>query len=92
MTRRWLLAAIPIWVATSCVVQPPPRPPVAPDLAACDAACDHLRALGCPAGAPTPNGVTCTQVCFETERTGWESWGAACVREARSCDDANRCH
>lgn len=71
-------------------------PPVTPqpeyvDADVCVRACEHGKKLGCEFAEPTPNGVECSQVCIETELTGWSNWNPECVLKAASCEAADKC-
>jgi hypothetical protein len=57
----------------------------------CSAMCTHLRALHCPAGAPTPKGAPCEAVCMNTESSGYASENPRCQAKALSCDAADAC-
>lgn len=58
---------------------------------ACWRACQRLVQLGCPAALPTPEGVTCTQVCTNAEQSGVVSFGPDCVAHSVSCAAAEAC-
>lgn len=57
----------------------------------CSAMCEHLRALHCPAGDPTPKGARCEAVCQNTESSGYVSENPRCQSTAASCEAADAC-
>jgi len=71
---------------SACV--PPQPPPNATE--PCQQACTRLRDLGCDAGATTPTGATCEQVCETAERSGYATIHPECVAVAGTCEDAER--
>lgn len=67
MMLRTVLTALLVG-CSSCHPVPAPAPAPVPMADAgpgdaCSRACAHLRANGCPDGAPTPGGVSCETVC-----------------------------
>lgn len=79
--------------AVGCPPTPPPNPPSAPDAGAgsCPLVCDHLRALSCPGGAPTPEGATCEQVCQTIQESGIVHWNLTCRAAASTCAAIDAC-
>ena len=57
----------------------------------CAAMCDHLRALHCPAGDPTPKGAPCEVVCQNVESSGYASENPRCQAAAADCAAADAC-
>lgn len=64
-----------------------PTPPPAP--ANCVAVCAHGSELGCAWAQPTPNGVTCVQVCEDANTI--LPWSSACMASALTCAEADAC-
>jgi hypothetical protein len=56
----------------------------------CGAFCEHLRALGCPEGAPLASGTSCETFCIDTQEAGHDLH-IACALNIRSCGDLQRC-
>lgn len=60
---------------------------------ACALACDHLRALGCESGLPTPGGTACEELCLEVEALysagKADSLHPQCVPLADTCAEAD---
>jgi len=88
-----MVAFLAFWVGMSGIgmnCTPAPEP-VTPDVVDdCARACIRLSELGCYAGATTPNGATCEEVCHETEATGWSTMHPACIALAKDCKEADR--
>jgi len=80
-------------VAAHCedVVQPGPAPHDAGTPADCKTACDHLRALKCPEGEPTPKGATCETVCNHAEQSGTVTLWPGCVVKIQTCAEIDSC-
>jgi len=69
----------------------PPTPIPAKD-DNCPAACKHLRDLGCPEGAPLPDGTTCEKFCLDTQAAG-HALRPSCILTLLSCnpEEMERC-
>jgi len=65
-----------------------PRPPDSQQQ--CASFCQHLRALGCPEGAPLPGGASCEKFCVDTQEAGHDL-RIACVLGIQSCAELSRC-
>lgn len=62
--------------------------------AQCQAACDRFDALDCEQAQPTPEGVSCVDVCLNVEREGILSIDPVCIAEVSvegSAGAANQC-
>jgi hypothetical protein len=57
----------------------------------CSGYCIHLRALGCPAGAPTPKGVSCEDVCQNLQDSGVVTYDLGCRTSASTCASIDSC-
>jgi len=77
-------------LALSLAACPPPAPPVPPPSTGCAAACEHMRALECELGKPTPRGASCEQVCEATQANG-VNFNTGCVAAAATCAAAEEC-
>lgn len=84
--KKWIFAL----ALSACYPQPVNPVPDYFDAELCNQACDHGKVLECDFAEPTPNGVECSQVCIETELTGWSRWHPECVLKASTCEEANR--
>lgn len=99
MTNRDLLFTLTLAFVVACACSPSVDPPVTPPKerpepgseADCASACDHLRALGCEEGQPTPGGATCETVCNNVEQSGATTLDVGCVATAETCDAARSC-
>ena len=93
------LALVPLLLAAHCEPAPSPSPGAAgapstggaPSSSPCDDACAHFRELDCPAGEPTEEGATCTEVCENLNASGTLMLDTDCVLRARDCDSADKC-
>lgn len=63
-----------------------PQPPAAAD---CTAVCSHGAEMACAWASPTPNGVTCVQVCEDANTI--LPWSSECLASAATCEEADRC-
>jgi hypothetical protein len=87
--KRILLAFV---LALACSnPTPKPDPPVPPAPATCADVCQHMSALGCPSGLPTPRGIPCTTVCENVQTSGNMTWNLDCRAHALTCDAADAC-
>lgn len=92
---KWL-SLVALAALTACSPSPTPIAPVEPlDAArppACGSACEHLRALGCTLGKPTPRGASCETVCdnVQVENAG-AGFPTACLSTAKTCAAADAC-
>lgn len=77
----------------TCERPNPPPPRMLPDgaRATCPGMCEHLRALGCEEGEPTPEGATCEAICEHAISVPYSRLDIACVQAAPSCVAARRC-
>lgn len=80
------LAAIVYMALYGCT---PINPTPAPQPADCAAICAHGYELGCAWARPTPNGVTCPQVCEDANTI--MPWSSECLASAATCEEADRC-
>lgn len=70
----------------------PPKPPTPPPGAAtCEDVCRRYAELGCEAGRPTANGVSCVEVCRNVQESTIVAWDLGCRVRALTCDEADRC-
>lgn len=86
-----------LWIALNVAACSDGAPKTPPDAAPsevfspCASACVNLRALGCPAGSPTPKGTTCEAVCENASGTGFSPVNTACLSAAKSCAESAAC-
>jgi hypothetical protein len=80
---QWMAGAL-----AACSAPATPHPPT------CSDACDHARELHCSIGDPTPAGATCEDVCASVEAMNLHEarWPIACVLNADTCSEIERCH
>ena len=57
----------------------------------CASACANLRTLACPAGNPTPAGVSCEDVCAAAQLNGID-FHTVCKTGATNCSTVDKCH
>jgi hypothetical protein len=62
---------------------PGPGPAPVPVTASCETSCDHLRAMHCKEGDPTPRGGTCEEVCRVATANGVDF--IRCAFPAQDC-------
>ncbi len=88
LTILFALALSLMMLAAHC--EPPPVVIEPPDTDKCPAACAHLQVLGCEDGDPLPDGTTCTDFCYRTQKHGaWLDPG--CVSKIPTCQDIEKC-
>ncbi|MES1205009.1 MAG: hypothetical protein ABUS79_03650 [Pseudomonadota bacterium] len=91
------LLAVFVLASVACPKPLPPPAPPAPDAdtdggpATCASACARLQVLGCPAGAPTPKGAPCVEVCENVQSSGIVSWDLDCIARGVTCGSTDRC-
>lgn len=107
MRAHFIVAALPLLLATACPpdpevpVGPKPKPigqdaAVLPDGALatpCEAVCQAYRGLKCPEGAPTSKGHSCEEVCQNAALHGIDLSGDvnACIVKAGTCQEVRAC-
>lgn len=89
MTKPVLLLALAALLAMAFSSCTPINPTPAPQPADCAAVCAHGFDLGCAWSRPTPNGVTCVQVCEDANTI--LPWSSECLASAATCEEADRC-
>ena len=81
-------------VATACgscrTFRPPPMPIDPGDTDQCLAACTRMESLGCPEGAPLPDGTTCVKFCVDTQTAG-HAMNPTCLAKIESCSEIEAC-
>jgi len=66
-----------------------PITPTPPGRADCAAVCAHGSELACAWARPTPNGVSCVQVCEDANTI--MPWAQDCMVTAGTCSEADAC-
>ena len=88
---KFLLPLLVGLLLSSCRPSVPPVEPLLPEVRVdCENMCDTAKELGCEVGTPSPDGVTCVELCILTETSGFSTCHPACAALAKTCDELDQ--